>query len=447
MAATAASDVTDGPVLNFINKRLRALKKKQNRILQMEEAIAQGKILNKEQEDVLRSKPSVTASIDELEKLRQPLSVAVADEISLALQRHQVSASPPVESTVTEDDKETEVEQKITDVEHQSDHGNTVVEDLLNLLYFGTMFDVKTASDFTSTILTRTHERGCCLTYDYVTDDESTDMLGERDLDLISTLGGLLVSRPVDSSLSHKNALRRCMEHAKLWLANSDQPIDPDSNITYAALRARLNKIMASDYFTTTPEMKAAVEVAAAAGNYALHGSMVPVNVPVQVEGSDVEYQQKDEDTANFQENESYDDQSSPVEEFHKSESEVENHAEVSAQTEPVKSQEEMGQNQREVETKEQNHVPRRVYQNQRGGRGGGGGGRRGYSNGRGGRYSSRGGGPYQNGRSQYYDQPGNYYPRNYAYNRGRGGRGGGGGNSNYNHGSGGQAGNDPADS
>ena len=51
---------------------------------------------------------------------------------------------------------------------------------------------------------------------------------------------------------------------------------------------------MASDYFTTTPEMKAPVEVAAAAGSYGsfqvpAHGSVMPV----QVEGSVVQYQQK----------------------------------------------------------------------------------------------------------------------------------------------------------
>jgi len=67
-------------------------------------------------------------------------------------------------------------------------------------------------------MLTRTQERGCCLTYDYVIDDV-TDLLGEKDLDSISVLRGLLVSRPADSSFSHKNALHRCVEHAKLWLA------------------------------------------------------------------------------------------------------------------------------------------------------------------------------------------------------------------------------------
>lgn len=230
MAALAPSDVSDGPVLSLINKRLRALRKKHNRILQMEEAISQGKPINKEQEEVLRSKPSVTALIDELEKLRLPLSSAVSEEICLAVQRQQASVSSQPVST---DDSPTEVrDENDSDVKDQSEHA--VVEDLLNLLYFGSLFDVKSQSDFTSTMLTRTHERSCCITYDYVTDD-ATDLLVERDLDLISMMSGLLVSRPVDSNLPHKNALERCIEHAKLWLMKADQPIEPNTDVTCMA--------------------------------------------------------------------------------------------------------------------------------------------------------------------------------------------------------------------
>ncbi|KAH8499931.1 hypothetical protein H0E87_015245 [Populus deltoides] len=292
MAAASTSEITEGPVLSLITKRLRGLKKKFNRIVQMEESIAQGKPINKEQEDFLRSKPSVAAAIDELEKLRQPLSVAVSEEIELAAHR----LNPKSDSTVV------------------PEASNGVVEDLLHLFYFGCLFDVRSQNDFTATMLTRTHERGCCLTYDYVTDD-ATDLLSERDLDMISILGGgLIISRPVNSSLSHKNALQRCMEHAKLWLANSDQPIDSNVNVSYAELREKLNKIMASDYFTTTPEIKAPVEMAAAAGNY------VPFQVPFSVhmdEDSVAQYQAKEQETEKIQ-HETGDDQSSPAEELQK---------------------------------------------------------------------------------------------------------------------------------
>ncbi|XP_004297813.1 PREDICTED: uncharacterized protein LOC101315141 isoform X2 [Fragaria vesca subsp. vesca] len=408
MATTASSEVSDGPVLSLINKRIRGLRKKQNRISQMEESLAQGKTLNNEQLEVLRTKSAIVASIDELEKLRQPLSVAVAEEISLAV---QVTAPPAAAATEPEEHHETppnavqQSGESAADVDEQNHH-QAAVEELLNLLYFGSLFDVKTQSDFTSIMFTRSHERGCCLTYDTVTDDD-TDMLAEKDLDLLSSLSGLLISRPVASGLSHKNALQRCIEHAKLWLANSDQPIEPNSSVTYVSLRERLSKIMASDYFTITPEMKAPEAMAAAAG-----GNFAPF---------------QGEEMPNLEGHDSGDNQSGPVEEVQKDEFETENFAEVVlVQHEQIKPETEVEHNERDVEF-EQHNGPRRQYQNQRGGRGGG---RRGYSNGRGGR--GRGGGSYQNGQNQFYDQPGNYYSRN--YNRARGGRGGG--PSYNNHGS-----------
>ena len=229
MAATASNNdvaaAADGPVMSLINKRLRALRKKLNRILAMEEAVTQGKPLNKEQEEVLRSKPSVLALIDELEKLRQPLATALSEEL-----QNNGTSSQNSRETETETENETLAESSgSVEPNTNSTTNDVVVEDLLNLLYFGSLFDVK--SDFASTMLTRTHERGCCLTYDYVTDD-ATDLLGEKDLDSISALRGLLVSRPADSSFSHKNALQRCLEHARLWLTKSEQPIEPDTDVT-----------------------------------------------------------------------------------------------------------------------------------------------------------------------------------------------------------------------
>ncbi|MFS8020661.1 hypothetical protein Hanom_Chr16g01418231 [Helianthus anomalus] len=318
-SATASSDVTDGPVLTLINKRIRNLKKKLNRISQLEDSINQGKsaIKNKEQEELLKSKPSIVAAVDELEKFRQPLSIAVDEEITLAVKRFQSGASVNnttdvssgnggVTETVTEtlgNGGETETETEtvtvtVTEAETVTETlGNEddlvtsaeAIEDLLKLIYFGSMFDVKSQSDFNSIMLTKTHERNCCLTYDYVTDDDNAVMLGESDLDLISKMCSLLVSRPVDSSFSHQNALQRCVEHAKLWVAKSEERIDSNSTVTYASLREKLTKIIGSDYFNITPEMKAPAVVAAeAAGNYAFQ-------VPVQVESTDAPHEQMDD--------------------------------------------------------------------------------------------------------------------------------------------------------
>ncbi|PIN17027.1 hypothetical protein CDL12_10332 [Handroanthus impetiginosus] len=338
MAAPSASSssemTTDGPVLNLINKRLRALRKKLNRIAQMEESLGQGKTLNKEQEETLRTKSSVLGAIDELEKLRQPLSLAVDQEIELALEKNKQNPDIPSAEIPKEEDA-VELAAKA------GDDGVSAVSDLLNLLYFGSVFDVKTLMRAHDNMLTRTHERNCCLTYDYVTDDDTAgDPLKEWDLDLIAMLGGSMISRPVNSSLSHKNALEKCAEHARLWLANSDQPIEPNSNINYAGLREKLNKIMASEYFTTTPEIKAPVEVAAAAGSYTnfqvpVHGSVVPpVSMTVQVEDSATEHQQEEEQSPNSHNNEIYGDESGPAEEHQEGGSEVENTSEVQVQIE-----------------------------------------------------------------------------------------------------------------
>lgn len=80
--------------------------------------------------------------------------------------------------------------------------------------------------------LTKTHERNCSLTYDTVTDDDVAIILNESDLDLLSEMSELLVSRPVDSSFSHEVALRRYVEHAKKWVVGSEERIGENSSVT-----------------------------------------------------------------------------------------------------------------------------------------------------------------------------------------------------------------------
>lgn len=229
MAPSSSSEISvDGPVLSLINKRIRALRKKLNRIAQMEESLSRGKSLNKEQQETLRSKPLVVAGIDELERLRQPLLQAVDEEIQIALESSKHASETRSEGVTAEEEN---VEQGSGD-----DEKNDVVSavaDLLNLVYFGSMFDVSSLMMAHDNMLTRTHERNCCLTYDYVTDDEAAgEPLREWDLDLIALMGELVISRPANSRLSHKDSLQMCVERAKLWLANSDRPIEPNSLIT-----------------------------------------------------------------------------------------------------------------------------------------------------------------------------------------------------------------------
>jgi len=132
-----------------------------------------------------------------LEKLHQPISLALVEELELAIQTKNEAR---------------ESETLVENSEPQpSGENSDVVEDILNLLYFGSLFEMKTHNDFTSAMLTTMHERGYCLTYDYVTDD-ATDMLCENNLYVISGLYGLLILRLANPSFRHKNVLRRCIE-------------------------------------------------------------------------------------------------------------------------------------------------------------------------------------------------------------------------------------------
>jgi len=87
-----------------MSKRLRSLRKKLNRIGQIEERKAAGQAINKEQGDVLKSKGTVVLLIEEYEKLKQPLLTAVKEEVaecekglSLALQNRSHGGSDPTQ--------------------------------------------------------------------------------------------------------------------------------------------------------------------------------------------------------------------------------------------------------------------------------------------------------------------------------------------------------------
>lgn len=291
-AAEAASETSDGPTLNVINKRLRSLRKKLTRILQMEQSLATGKSLNQEQHETLHSKPLILATIDELDRLRQPLTNAITEEIKI-----------------------------------NNNNSSSVIEDLLNVIYFGNVFK----TEFVMNKARGLHERGCCLKYDcmMMEDNESNDLLSEKDLDLISMFSELLICRPLNSTLSHKDAVQSCIEHAKLWVTNSAQHIGPQSDATYAGLRSKLNKIISSLYFTTAPVFR--VEQAVAEHEsypVPVEEMVVPVNATMQVESPVARYQEKEEEHVNSQDDKSNEIHDSSAKELHQEENLSEQRAE-----------------------------------------------------------------------------------------------------------------------
>uniref|UniRef100_A0A1S3Y8X3 Uncharacterized protein n=1 Tax=Nicotiana tabacum TaxID=4097 RepID=A0A1S3Y8X3_TOBAC len=221
----ALPDVSVEPAMRVFNNHVRTLGEKLKRIGEIEESLSKGKDLNKIAKKALSSKSAVVGAIDELGNIRESLTYAAYDELKLTLL---------AKSCNSERDR------------------LTLVQDLLNLLYLGHLFDEKSLqSDITEkTRQRRTRERN------YFLSCESTDPVGVTDLYSISLLCGHLICPPAAHSLlSHKGALEKC--HAKLWLAKSDEPIMHDSNATYAGLRSKLNSIMSSQYFTADHEDEA----------------------------------------------------------------------------------------------------------------------------------------------------------------------------------------------
>uniref|UniRef100_A0A8I6X8G6 Uncharacterized protein n=2 Tax=Hordeum vulgare subsp. vulgare TaxID=112509 RepID=A0A8I6X8G6_HORVV len=199
----------------------------------------------------MRSKPTLAAVIDELERLHAPLVVAVAEEVSASV--------PPAPAS-------------------SASGSDSSVQDLLALVYFGALFNVKPQSDFIATMAAREHERSSCITYDCVGDD-AVDLLVEGDLDVVSAVAALVAACPASAvDVSHRDALQACAHHARLWLARADEPIHPGSSVTYAAVRAKLDKIMASDYYT-----------AAAVGGYGAEGVQAHESMAASPEASAVE--------------------------------------------------------------------------------------------------------------------------------------------------------------
>ncbi|KAH7440825.1 hypothetical protein KP509_03G012400 [Ceratopteris richardii] len=311
----------EGPVLTVINKRLRALKKKYNRILQIEENKAHGKHINKEQEDLLRNKLAVGVLIEEYERLRPNLMKAVKEEIAKEITEfrsnidqeksiadenfvnvlskekeiieHPVEESVayaeiPIENTIIGSaiERNAVCDEKAHDEEPNavSEHGDSQasqtpcsagpgsarfereVNDLLHLLYFAQLFDVRLVSLADAppfVVWTKAHERISCVSYDYIScvSYDSTSPLEEDDLTNLAFLGSLITSRRPNATLSHQDAIKQCMKHALLWLENADTPIKDDPRVTYSYMRERLNRILFSEYYTMVPELQMFAEV------------------------------------------------------------------------------------------------------------------------------------------------------------------------------------------
>lgn len=204
-------------VSTVISKRLRAFKKKANRIASIEEAILKGKPINKEQEDVLRSKISVLSVIDELEKLRGPVKIAVKEEVDEAEKRTMLTVLEKQSAGKGALEGEAQsIGQKdvnLDDLETSESKLRYQGADLLSfiqLLYFGSLFGLKSAESDTSR---NSRERASFLS--------ESSSLSEDDLDAISSFSSLFSSLSENFKSSHEENVSLLYGHFNRWIENS----------------------------------------------------------------------------------------------------------------------------------------------------------------------------------------------------------------------------------
>lgn len=212
--STKGSNDSTSPVVALMNKRLRNLRKKLVRIQGVEASQAEGKNLNKDQQELLSSKASVEVLIDEYEKLQKPLTDALKEEIA-ARSKEVTEAQEAAKKAADELAAEKEKAESADKAKAEQNE----VEEILKLLYFAQLFDVRSQQESSMLTFMRVRERQACLSYDY----SESSQLEEEDLDAIAQLGKLLTSRT--QNVSHEAALRMCVETARNWLAGQSEPI------------------------------------------------------------------------------------------------------------------------------------------------------------------------------------------------------------------------------
>lgn len=215
--STKGSNDSTSPVVALMNKRLRNLRKKLVRIQGVEASQAEGKSLNKDQQELLASKAAVEVLIDEYEKLQKPLTDALKEEVGSRGKEvaEAQAAAKAAEEKLAEEREKAESAEAAKAAENE-------VEEVLKLLYFAQLFDVRSQQESSMLTFMRVRERQACLSYDY---NESS--LDEEDLDAIAQLGKLLTSRT--QNVSHQAALRMCIDTARSWLAGQSESIGGDS--------------------------------------------------------------------------------------------------------------------------------------------------------------------------------------------------------------------------
>lgn len=255
----------DGAVITLVSKRLRAAKKKLNRIQELETAVGNGKDINADQQELLNSKTGVVAVIEELERVTPLLRPVVAEEreearLELQLETEAAAkaaaalAVPPAGGEGIKPEAEHHPDSDIAELPASVDRSSqtniadtqAAVEEavmkVLQLVYFGQVFESS---------VTGPQERHACLSYSYRAPQEAP-ALTDQHLSQISFLAKLLSTRPPGMTHSHKDALAACQELALKFLFDGAAEV-PELGVPMQSIQDGISTVVQSGYYTAQP--------------------------------------------------------------------------------------------------------------------------------------------------------------------------------------------------
>eukprot|EP00197_Chlamydomonas_leiostraca_P011291 CAMPEP_0202864522 /NCGR_PEP_ID=MMETSP1391-20130828/4729_1 /ASSEMBLY_ACC=CAM_ASM_000867 /TAXON_ID=1034604 /ORGANISM="Chlamydomonas leiostraca, Strain SAG 11-49" /LENGTH=284 /DNA_ID=CAMNT_0049544273 /DNA_START=117 /DNA_END=968 /DNA_ORIENTATION=+ len=272
------------PVLLVVHRRLRAAKKKLTKIQELEAQQSSGKQLNADQLATLTTKQFVLATVEELEKIQEPLHAAIAEEVQLARDKAATDAlakaQAQVEAQLQEErakadkewerklhamqkerddareakkaaEKKLEKQRQETPLKHQA---KPLIEKLLELFYYSKVFDI-------SNQMLSEYEKAACLAHDKRVGGGGAAGAALEALDLgeLSYFGRIMMDRNAAAAGSHKETLDKAVELALQWLyspkavAIPASAMGPPKDVTMEQLQRTLARIRKSDYHTVPP--------------------------------------------------------------------------------------------------------------------------------------------------------------------------------------------------
>ncbi|QDZ22453.1 hypothetical protein HOP50_07g49940 [Chloropicon primus] len=283
----------ENSVSSVFSKRLRALRKKLRNVEEIEKKVREGKTINEQQEEAIRSKPLTLSVIEEVERLKKTVEEelqAKDKERERELRRAEREAErwrKRAEKHQQEKKEEKPAKkERASPGENSSAKVQEAIEKLLKVFYFGRLFDTSTGNNLAH------YERAAYLGYDSLLDKEDAaaggmTMMTQKHLDGLSAFAFYLSSRPMNQLLSHKQALEHCVALAKEYAEGGkrDRMEVPLSDGTLCNLEDMLERISKTGFYNIVPVLANASSAAEATAAVEEAAAPPPANGPQEALG------------------------------------------------------------------------------------------------------------------------------------------------------------------